>query len=217
MCLEVLILLVCLILLAIIIATSFPKELLGYIGGKRTNKERNSGDSKRSNIIKDLKKYPASKFEENIRKIFEKIFNEKFPTVLPDWLADESGKRYELDGYNEKLHIAYEAQGPLHYQYIERLDKTYANYYNRLLADAQKVKKSKDNNVLLVVIDYKLPKHLIQGYIASRVYDACKDELIDCSSLPEQFKHQPTIYVPVTSLQPYRNEKLEKELGLSGL
>ena len=62
-----------------------------------------------------------SKSEELLRKILEEIFskhgNFKFPNVRPKWLVNpNTNHRLELDCYNDKLQLAFEYQGWLHYQ-----------------------------------------------------------------------------------------------------
>ena len=49
------------------------------------------------------------------RLSFEKIFNAHFNKVRPNWLRNKSGFVMELDGYNEKLKLAFEHQGTQHY------------------------------------------------------------------------------------------------------
>ncbi len=66
-----------------------------------------------------------SKSEELLRKILEEIFskhgNFKFPNVRPKWLVNpNTNHRLELDCYNDKLQLAFEYQGWLHYQRPEQ-------------------------------------------------------------------------------------------------
>lgn len=49
------------------------------------------------------------------RLSFEKIFNTHFNKVRPNWLRNKAGFVMELDGYNEKLKLAFEHQGTQHY------------------------------------------------------------------------------------------------------
>lgn len=53
--------------------------------------------------------------ERTCRLSFEKIFGEEFNSIRPDWLKNISGNKMELDGFNEKLKIAFEHQGRQHY------------------------------------------------------------------------------------------------------
>ena len=50
--------------------------------------------------------------EERCRRIFEDILGEKFPNVRPSWLLNkETGCRLELDGYCQKLKLAFNGNG----------------------------------------------------------------------------------------------------------
>lgn len=54
--------------------------------------------------------------EKFCRAIFENMFNESFPKTRPDWLVSpKTGAKLELDGYCEKLQIAFEHNGRHHY------------------------------------------------------------------------------------------------------
>ena len=49
--------------------------------------------------------------EEACRQFFERAFGTTFPKQKPAWLTGASGKRLELDGFNETLKIAFEHHG----------------------------------------------------------------------------------------------------------
>ena len=58
-----------------------------------------------------------SKSEEEVRKIFEKKFNKKFPSIRPNFLKNPKTKmNLELDGYCEELKLAFEYDGEFHYK-----------------------------------------------------------------------------------------------------
>ncbi len=54
--------------------------------------------------------------EEICRVIFEQIFQQKFIKCTPAYLQSSFGGVMEIDGYCEKLNIAFEYQGIQHYQ-----------------------------------------------------------------------------------------------------
>ena len=60
----------------------------------------------------------ASVGETMTRKLFEGLFGSPFPTVHPEWLKTGAARPLELDGYNETLGIAFEYQGPAHFEPI---------------------------------------------------------------------------------------------------
>jgi len=51
----------------------------------------------------------------------ESLFKEKFPKTRPKWLVNDDGNRLELDGYCERLNIAFEHNGNQHYQKVDFL------------------------------------------------------------------------------------------------
>ena len=65
------------------------------------------------------------KWEKLARFYFENIFSAKFPKRKPSWLYEYTGHILELDGYNSKLKIAFELNGPQHYSSIYGAEKYY--------------------------------------------------------------------------------------------
>jgi len=57
-----------------------------------------------------------NKRENQCRKVFEASLGVPFPKARPTWLRNSKGRQMELDGYSEKLGIAFEYQGFQHYQ-----------------------------------------------------------------------------------------------------
>lgn len=106
------------------------------------------------------------KAEQKVREAFEEIFNVEFPTKKPEWLVNEENNRLELDGYSEKLGIAFEYQGEQHFGTFHN------NFFGgkkalkkRLKHDKLKVKLCKKNDVQLVVIPYWIEDY--EEYILS--------------------------------------------------
>lgn len=141
-----------LLILAIIIA-GYDRN---YAGGK--------------DYIKNIAVNPASMSENMARKVFEDLFRRDFPTILPDWLQF-AGSRMELDGYAADIGVAFEYQGPQHYKFDHKMDATKQEFLERLAKDAAKVKMCAERGILLIVVDYRLPRYLYSNYIKSRVYD----------------------------------------------
>lgn len=157
-------------------------------------------------VYKNLDKFPASKFEDYIRNRFQVITGDKFPTILPDWLTD-NGKRMELDGYSEDLGLAFEAQGPHHTRFSKKYYKSKDDYLDTIRKDKLKRRLAEEAGVGLIIIDYKVPKYLLDRYIKSRIYDICKEKffqgdkkynMVRCEKLgfiEEDFYRYPYYYI----------------------
>lgn len=80
---------------------------------------------------------------------FEQIYKERFDTVRPNWLIGPTGKPLELDGFCEKLKIAFEHQGTFHYE-----DKFHNSYKYGKVRCHDEIKKNlcEKNEVILVQI-----------------------------------------------------------------
>ena len=50
------------------------------------------------------------------RTTFEQLFSHEFSKTKPSWLLNSRGNKMELDGYCEKLQIAFEYQGAQHFK-----------------------------------------------------------------------------------------------------
>lgn len=79
------------------------------------------------------------KSEAETRRIFEEIFNAKFPKSRPSWLKSSKGTSLELDGYNQDLKIAFEYQGEYHYMEVP------IHQQGRTLAEIQQTDKLKED------------------------------------------------------------------------
>lgn len=59
-----------------------------------------------------------SKRERECRDSIEQLTGHQFPKSKPDWLRSNRGFQLELDGFSEKLRLAFEHHGIQHYQYV---------------------------------------------------------------------------------------------------
>lgn len=94
-------------------------------------------------------------FNERVcKELFETIFDDQFPKARPKWLINPmTGHSMELDGYNEELGIAFEYNGPQHYEYIPLWDNKLNIQKEK---DILKLKNCEEMGVLLIVIPYYL-------------------------------------------------------------
>ena len=113
----------------------------------------------------------ASKSEDFVRRTIETLLHTKFPQAHPPWLLNKHGTIMELDGYNEKLGIAFEYQGPQHTKFDKHYHATYTDYQQLLDNDRLKREILAERGIHLIVIDYKFPKQRIREYLISRIHD----------------------------------------------
>jgi len=94
--------------------------------------------------------------EDKVREIVERVFNEKFVKIRPEWLMNpNTNRRLELDGYCEKIKVAFEYDGEFHYKvrhmswWKESVDKT---------REKDKVKDilCKKEGVFLIRVSYRV-------------------------------------------------------------
>lgn len=93
------------------------------------------------------------------REYFEKSFLEKFPNQRPDWLKSPEGTALELDGYNEKLGIAFEHQGMHHYDLSTHFITESKVLKRRIAVDQFKCSRTEQAGVILIqvpALGYKL-------------------------------------------------------------
>jgi len=91
--------------------------------------------------------------EEEVRSIFEKIFNKKFIKVNPDWLRNpRTGYRLQLDGYCEELNLAFEYNGRQHYEIVKEFKMTEKRLEMQKFTDKFKINKCKERGIVLIII-----------------------------------------------------------------
>lgn len=99
------------------------------------------------------------------RKYFELIFNSNFKSHYPEWLINNNGYRLQLDGYNEKLKIAFEYNGVQHFKEHGFFDDGLSK---RQEHDELKKQLCIKNNVTLVVISEIKNKKYLKDLIIER-------------------------------------------------
>ncbi|MFO7796057.1 MAG: hypothetical protein ACQERB_06775 [Promethearchaeati archaeon] len=104
------------------------------------------------------------------RYFFESIFDLKFPKSSPKWLKRLTNHRLELDGYNERLRLAFEFNGIQHYIPIYGLKKL------EIQQEFDYLKKwaSEKEGVTLIIIPYDF-----DGRADFVDYDKMQDFIID--------------------------------------
>ena len=107
-----------------------------------------------------------SRSERFVRLHFERLFCEKFPSCRPKWLTSSRGNRMELDGYCQKLRLAFEYHGMQHFVHKERYHRHTGALAQRQADDQNKRDLCKAIGVHLIEISYlvsidKLQEHII--------------------------------------------------------
>lgn len=115
---------------------------------------------------KPAKSPRVNKTEEMCRKIIEKIYNKKFPSVRPDWLkSPKTKKNLELDCYNKDLKIALEYNGQQHYRFTPHFHKTKTKFFSQVHRDDWKRKKCLEKGIRLIEIPYWVTPMDLEQYI----------------------------------------------------
>lgn len=108
--------------------------------------------------------------EEYCRQVFERLTKHRFPSTRPDWMKrPTTGKPLELDGYCEKLKLAFEHDGAQHYTYPNVFHKTKEEYNQQLERDTLKEGYCKMNGVYLIRVRADLPLDDIEAFIQKRI------------------------------------------------
>lgn len=117
------------------------------------------------------------------RKYIEYLFDLPFRKVMPDWLINEEGNKIELDGYNEQLGVAFEADGKQHTHFIEYFHKTVENFEKRQQMDFIKDKLCKERGIILIRIPYTVKYDQILGFIKQKclIYNVSFEDKPDIS------------------------------------
>jgi hypothetical protein len=100
----------------------------------------------------------------------EATFSEKFPPRRPEWLRDTdgNGRLLELDGFCEKLGLAFEFQGPQHFKVLRWLGGTQAKLDDQQRRDKVKVDRCVRAGVKLLVVawEVRLPEASLRVALA---------------------------------------------------
>ena len=109
-----------------------------------------------------------SKFESLCKQAIEEITGKSFYCVRPDFLKNpETGRKLELDLYNDELRIALEASGKQHFVYPNIFHKTREEFIKQVRRDIFKVDTCDANGIYLITVPYNVPANLedIKKYI----------------------------------------------------
>lgn len=139
------------------------KNLIPKFDDYKTQKEKKNFECKKCKYIwnasiDEIKVHNCPKCrkfvgEELVRGIFEELTGEKFYKCRPEFMRNPStNRKLELDGYNDKLKIAFEHQGVQHYEINKIMKYDIVRVNKQKEIDKIKVKLCKENNVKLIII-----------------------------------------------------------------
>lgn len=86
------------------------------------------------------------------RTAFEQLFDAEFPKSRPDWLRGPTGRKLELDGYSEELHLAFEHQGGHHFTHDRYFAQSKKQFRKQLAHDAAKIALCRKQGVTLIQV-----------------------------------------------------------------
>lgn len=110
------------------------------------------------------------KCEEACRDHFELKFGKPFPKIRPDWLTNpQTGRKLELDGYNNQLKIAFEYDGVQHRKFSPFFHRSPGDFENQIRRDRVKSYACKQRGVCLIRIPDTVPFGKIGEYIDEKL------------------------------------------------
>ncbi len=102
------------------------------------------------------------------RATLERIFGQEFPKIRPKWLLSPKNKLMELDGYCEKLKIAFEYHGQQHYDTVPHFHRE-KSLAQQKQYDELKKNLCLANKIILLEIPYQIKPDYIPPYIVSQL------------------------------------------------
>jgi hypothetical protein len=138
---------------------------------------------------------------ERICKIFfDTLFDDNFVKVKPAWLMGPNGHPLELDGYSEKLRLAFEHQGQQHYKDVSKFTSKYDVSVRRGL-DAYKIETCLARGITLIEIP-EIPTMTALEDIKAVIKRSCE---ASGYPLPENFDETKVDYLPA-----YQDNRFEE-------
>lgn len=119
--------------------------------------------------------------ENIVREIFQKTFNDEFISVRPDWLKNpDTNYNMELDGFCEKLKLAFEYNGVQHYK--QSFFQSEKAFKRQQIRDQYKINITKELGINLIIIKS------FKQFNVNKMKAKIKDELIKANlNVPDHF------------------------------
>lgn len=122
----------------------------------KTHKPILCNDCKSSSKVKKQKKSYASKEEEKIFAILDKVFPDAgyIDQGFYSFLISPRGYLMQLDRYYPRYNLAFEINGKQHYKYSKHFHKTEENFQYQQECDKLKVEICKSKGITVIQIPY---------------------------------------------------------------
>lgn len=158
--------LIVLALIFLLFVSLFRKRISRWLEGKVDFSLPRSG---RGTLTLPKKGAIPKKNEKRCREIFESIFGSPFPSVRPSFLKRKNGKALELDGYNDKLKLAFEYNGVQHYKFSPRFHGSPNDFREQEQRDRDKRRMCAAAGVTLIEIPYTVKYQDLEAFIRRRL------------------------------------------------
>ena len=100
----------------------------------------------------------------------EKHFKKEFKNVRPDWLINPiTGRKLEIDCFNEELKIALEYNGVQHYKFPNGISKSKDEFKKQLDRDKFKERICKSRGIKFLIVPYTVKYEDIEKYVIKLV------------------------------------------------
>ncbi|NNN04523.1 MAG: zinc-ribbon domain-containing protein [Elusimicrobia bacterium] len=108
------------------------------------------------------------------RIFFEALFKDKFQSTWPKWLKNRSGEGLQLDGYSQRLGLAFEHDGQQHHRYIQHFHQNRQQYRRRRADDRLKDALCRAHGVTLIRIQ-AIPNVTPIGKVKDEIRKQCRN------------------------------------------
>jgi hypothetical protein len=111
-----------------------------------------------------------SRGESICKQCMEIWFKSPFYTLHPEWLKyPKTGRKLELDLYNDSWQIAVEYNGIQHYKFPNRFMRDKSELIEQMARDKWKTEQCDKNGVYLIVVPYTIKDKDIPNFLKSRL------------------------------------------------
>lgn len=147
------------------------------MAGRPTDADKKSSEWYRlRNLTHTLVTHNKQSREHVMREALERILGQPFWKARPGWLRNEAtGRRLELDAWNEELRVACEFNGVQHERYPNPFHATRAQFDAQQARDRLKVALCQQHSVFLIIVPSCIRKDDIEGYLREQLRARAKD------------------------------------------